>query len=76
MFSTLSEMNLGPYSSTVLKKVLCLVTQIFLFLAAYERNTTSDWLNHMVYPIKSCVAFKFKNSWRKRQRTFLRMVGE
>ena len=35
-----------------------------------------DWLNHTVQPIRSCVTFKFTKFWRKRQRTFLRMVGE
>ena len=39
---------LGPYSPTILKNVLSLVLQIFLFLHAFECNTTSDWLNHMV----------------------------
>ena len=40
--------NQGPYSPTILKNILCLVLQIFLYLAAFECNTTSDWLNHTV----------------------------
>ena len=34
----------------------------FLWLVqASECNTSFDWLNRMVYPIRSCVAFKFTN---------------
>ena len=51
----------GSYSPTILKNVLCLILQIFLYLAAFACNTTSDWLNHMVNPIRSCVTFKFTN---------------
>ena len=61
-------MDLGPYSPTILK--------IFLYLAAFEGNTTSDWLNRTVYPIRSCVTFKLTTSPRKRQRMFLRMISE
>ena len=46
------------------------------YSAAFEHNTTSDWLNRMVWPIRSCVAFKFTKSWKKRQRMSFRMVGE
>ena len=42
----------------------------------FECNTTSYWLNHKVYPIKVVLHSKFTNSWRKRQRMFLRMVGK
>ena len=38
----------GPYSPTILKNVLSLVLQIFLYLAAFKCNKTSDWLNHAV----------------------------
>ena len=41
--------------------ILGLVLQIFLYLDAFKCNTTSDWLNHAVYPIRSCVTFKFTN---------------
>ena len=40
--------DLGLYSPTILKNLLCLVLQIFLYLAAFECNITSDWLNPMV----------------------------
>ena len=36
----------GPYLPTILENVLCPVLQIFLYLAAFECNTTSDWLTH------------------------------
>ena len=39
---------LGQYSSTILKNVLSLVLQIFLYLVAFECNTTLDGLNHMI----------------------------
>ena len=40
---------LGTYSPTILKNILNLVLKIFyLYLAAFECNTTSDWLNHTV----------------------------
>ena len=42
------ELHQSPYSPTILKHVLGLVLQIFLYLEAFERNTTSDWLNHTV----------------------------
>ena len=42
------QAHLAPYSPTLLQNVLSLVLQIFLFLAAFECNTTSDWLNHTV----------------------------
>ena len=38
---------MGWYSSTILKNVLCLVLQIFLYLEACECNRTSDWLNRI-----------------------------
>ena len=47
--------NLGPYSPTILENILGLVLQIFLYLEAFECNTTSDWLN------RSCVTFKITN---------------
>ena len=40
-------------SPTILQNVLSLILQIFLFLTAFDCNTTSDWLN------RSCVTFKF-----------------
>ena len=42
----------GLYSLTIFKKVLSLVLRIFLYLAAFECYTTSDWLDHTVYPIR------------------------
>ena len=41
--------------------VLYLIIQIFLYLEAFECNTTSDWLNQMVQPIRSCVTFHLAN---------------
>ena len=38
--------SLGSYALTILKNTLCLILQIFLNFAAFERITTSDWLNH------------------------------
>ena len=34
-------------------------------LDSFECNTTSDWLNQTVLPIRSCVTFKFTNSGDK-----------
>ena len=65
------ESNQGPYSPTILENVLCLILKNFQYLAAFECNTTSDWLNYTVQPISNCVTFKLANSWRKRQRMFL-----
>ena len=73
--SLLQSIDLGSYSPTILKNVLSLVQQIFLSLAAFECNTTSDWLNHTVQPIRSFVTFKFTNLGEK-DRMFFRMVGE
>ena len=55
-------------SPTILKKVLSLVLQIFLYLQAFECNTTSDWLNGMVKPIRSCVT----SLQNKKKMVFLR----
>ena len=40
--------SMGPYSPTILKNVLCLDLQNFLYLEKFECNITSDWLNQMV----------------------------
>ena len=56
----------GPYSLTILWKVLCLILQIFLSSEAFECNTTSDWLNRTLCYIQICISF------RKKQR----MAGE
>ena len=55
--------HLGPYSPTIL--IVCLVLQIYLYLAAFECNTTSDWLNPTVQPIRRCVTFKLINLGEK-----------
>ena len=48
--------GLGPHSPTMFKKKnLCL----FLQDSKLGCNTTFDWLNHMVWPIRSCVTFKW-----------------
>ena len=53
------------YSPTILKTVLCHILQIFLFLEAFDCNTTSDWLNRKVYQIRSFVTFQFANLGEK-----------
>ena len=60
----------GPYSPTILENILSLILQNFLYLEASECNTTSDWLNRTVYPIRSCVTNLgektknvFENDW-------------
>ena len=40
-------LSLGLYSPTILRNAFCFVLQIFLYLAAFECNTTSNWLNHL-----------------------------
>ena len=40
---------LGPYSPTILKNVICLIRQMFLYLEPFECNTASDWLTHTGY---------------------------
>ena len=37
----------GSYSPTILQNILCLSLHIFVYLEAFECNTTSDWLNHI-----------------------------
>ena len=39
-----------------------------------ESITLSDWLNHLILQIRSCITFKFRKFWRKRPRIFLRIV--
>ena len=46
------------------RTLLVLFSRFFQDLAAFESKTTSDWLNHTVYPIRSCVTFKFTKYWR------------
>ena len=43
-------------------------------VSKFECNTTSDWLNQMVF--QSQVAAEYTNIWCSRPRTFLKMVGE
>ena len=62
-----SVQDSGSYSPVVLKNILNLVLQIFVYLEVFECNTTSD---QKLYYIQVC------KSWRKRQRMFFRMVGE
>ena len=65
-----------PYLPTILQNILCLILQIFLYLKGLECYTTSDWVNRMVQPIRSCVTFQLANLGRKRRRMLMRMVGE
>ena len=67
----------GPYSPIILtveRSWSC--SPDWSILAAFECNRTSDWLNHMFYPIRRSVSFKCTKFWRKRQRMFLRMDAE
>ena len=41
-------MNRVRFSPTILKNVLRLVLQIFLYLAVLECNTTFDWLDRLI----------------------------
>ena len=50
---------MDSYSATILKNVLHVILQIFLYLETFECNTTSDWLNQTVQPFRSCVTFQF-----------------
>ena len=43
-----SLFDLGPYSPTILKNILNLFLQIFVYFEAFKWNTTSDWLNRTV----------------------------
>ena len=43
-----------------------------IHLETFEGNATSDWLNR----IRSYVTFQYGNLGERRQRIFLRMVGE
>ena len=47
-FIMFSQLILGPYSATFLDNVPCLILHTFLYLATFECNATSDWLNRMV----------------------------
>ena len=60
----------GPYSPSILENVLSLVLKILSSLEAFECYATSDWPNHTVWPIRSCVTFKFVNPGEK-DKTFL-----
>ena len=40
----------------------------YMYLAVFVCNTTSDWLNHAVYAIRSCVTFKLTKSWREKDK--------
>ena len=53
--------NQGPYSPTILDSVRSLALHFFLYSKAFACNTTSDWLKHTIWPIRSGVAFKFTN---------------
>ena len=59
--------DLVPYSQNILNTLLSLVINSFLYIDTFESNTTSDWLNRMVNPIRRHVTFK-ANPFRKTQR--------
>ena len=71
--------NLGPYSQTIPKEVLCVFFFFLQDLVTLKCNT-SDWLKRMLYPVRSCVTFKCffkyrKNLENKIKNLFLRTVG-
>ena len=74
-FSPHVNFGLRKYHFEQLRKLPKLFIGVFI-LEAFECNTTSDWVNGMVLPIRSCVAFKFTNFGEKRQRMFWRMFGK
>ena len=39
----------GPYWPTILENIPSLVLHTFLYLEAFECNTTSDWLNRIIW---------------------------
>ena len=47
MLRDIAKRKSRPYSPTILKNVLCLVVQIFLYLATFEWKTISDWLHRL-----------------------------
>ena len=55
--------------------ILSLVMWIFLYLEAFESNTTSEWLNRTVLPIRICFTFTFTNKTLEK-RMMKRIVGE
>ena len=57
--------QLGTYSPIILQNAFCLARQILLYYEVFESIIISDWLNHTVKPIRSCVTFKFTKYWRK-----------
>ena len=59
------NVSIDPYSPTILKNVLCLVLQTFLYLATFECKPYSVADQQLCYITKSCT-----------KRMFLRMVGE
>ena len=68
---TFTCMNLGLYSQTILKNILCLPPNFYKF----ESNETSYWLNHAVQQIRG-YASKYKIIWKTKLRPFFRMDGE
>ena len=74
--ANIDALILGPYSPTVLKKILCLILQDCVNL-----NVTQLLIGQTVWFGQSEVvlhsnAAKYSKIWRTRQRTLLRMVGE
>ena len=59
--------DLSLYSSTIPSRILRFST--------FKSNTTSDWLQHMVLPMRSCITFKCRKSWEIRPRMFLSVDG-
>ena len=40
---------------------------IFSNIEAFKCKTTSDWLNHIIWPIRNSVTFKILEHWRKKK---------
>ena len=59
IFLLVNKVDLGLYSPPILKNILSIVIQIFIYLEAFESNTNSDFLNHTVWPIRNFVIYKF-----------------
>ena len=53
-----------------------LVLEIFVYLASFENNTTSDWLNGMYNQSEVVLHSNLQNLGEKDKRIFLRLVGE
>ena len=70
------RVSVCQYSPTFPNNVLRLVLHIFPNLESFESNMPSNWLSHMVQPIKVVLLRNLKNAWRKLQKLPLTMAGD